>query len=252
VADPWKPSARRQRLLPSHFHEKLVTDILDRARAYENRPRRRVLDLVTKTKRGPKSKGTAIREKIAANAARRIEIAEAMKREAGVVGHELIGQNDGGLAWTDRAHILAPVGQNRVQLATLAHECGHVFLHGRGGYGYHLPGHVKEMEAESYAHQAFDAHGMKMPKQITDWGRRYVGRWVAEDRAAGIAIDPRAVAYATGRRSPFEPLRMTPDAWQQLEVEPPVVPVLDDEHSIWRRMAEWLWRGVVVILGRGR
>ena len=162
----------------------------------------------------PPNKGDQIREKIAANARRRFEIAKAMKVEAGVMAHDLTGERDGGIAWTDRAHILAPLGENKVQLATLAHECGHVFLHSQGTPGYLLPSHVKEMEAESYAHQAFKAHGMLMPVKVTNWGRHYVGRWVVNDRAAGIAIDPRVEAYVNGRRSPFEPLRLIPSPWQ--------------------------------------
>lgn len=166
---------------------------------------------------GPSTKGDLIRDRIAANAQRRFEIAEAMKAEAGVEGHDLTGQGDGGIAWIDRARILAPEGENRLQLATLAHECGHVFLHGAGTPGYLLPGHVQEMEAESYAHQAFAAHGMRMPRRITAWGRAYVGHWVANDRAAGIRIDPRAEAYANGDRSPYEPLRLIPRSWHQRE-----------------------------------
>ena len=33
--------------------------------------------------------------------------------------------------------------------------------------GNALAGHLKEMEAESYAHQAFAAYGMRMPAKIT-------------------------------------------------------------------------------------
>jgi hypothetical protein len=95
----------------------------------------------------------------------------------------------------------------------VAHECGHIFLH-NDGVGYHFPGHVKELEAESYAHQAFRQHGMTMPDGLTEWGRAYVGSWVEKDRAAGIPIDPRAVAYASGRRSPYEPLRMIRETWE--------------------------------------
>jgi hypothetical protein len=41
----------------------------------------------------------------------------------------------------------------------------------------------------------------------------YVGEWIEHDRAAGIPIDPRAVAYANGERSPFEALRAIPQTW---------------------------------------
>jgi hypothetical protein len=194
------------------YHERVISDIIRRAQGYRHRSRR-IAPAQATGNSAVRSPGSDIRAKIAANAQKRYEIAEAMKAEAGVVDHQLTGELAGGIAWTDRAHILAPAGENRVQLATLAHECGHVFLHGIGSEGYGLPGHVKEMEAESYAHQAFAAHGMRMPAQITGWGRAYVGRWVQEDRAIGIPIDPRAEAYANGSRSPYEPLRKVPANW---------------------------------------
>jgi hypothetical protein len=108
-----------------------------------------------------------------------------MKREAGVTVHE--NREDlSGLAYIGTGRILSPEGRKIVQLYTLAHECGHIFLHNSGD-GYRLPGHVKELEAESYAHQAFREHGMALPRRLSDWGRCYVGSWVAKDRAAGIA-----------------------------------------------------------------
>lgn len=202
--------AARARGYAHAYHEQVITGILHRARGFVHRSRRHV----TRREGGPATKGDLIREKIAANAQMRFEIAEAMKAEAGVKAHDLIGERDGGIAWSDRASILAPAGENRLQLATLAHECGHIFLHGVGTPGCFLPGHVKEMEAESYAHQAFVVHGMRMPKRITAWGRAYVGQWVDNDRAVGIPIDPRAEAYAKGLRSPYEPLRVVPQAWR--------------------------------------
>ena len=192
------------------YHERVIADVLARADGYKHRS---LMHQVQDAGRSDTTKGSIIRARIAANAQKRYEIAQAMKSEAGVVDHQLTRELSGGVAWTDRARILAPAGENRVQLATLAHECGHVFLHCIGSDGYLLPGHVKEMEAESYAHQSFAAHSMQMPAQITAWGRSYVGRWVEEDRAIGIPIDPRAEAYANGKRSPYEPLRKVPANW---------------------------------------
>ncbi|HEX5957330.1 MAG TPA: hypothetical protein VFY92_01565 [Hyphomicrobiaceae bacterium] len=160
------------------------------------------------------SKGDEIRARIAANRAKRLAIAEAMKREAGVTEHWVHQDKEdlSGLAYIGTGRILSPEGRRIVELYTLAHECGHIFLH-NAGEGYWLPGHVKELEAESYAHQAFRVHGMRVPRRIADWGREYVGAWIASDRAAGIPIDPRALAYAAGTRSPYEPLRMVPSTW---------------------------------------
>ncbi|HEX5999394.1 MAG TPA: hypothetical protein VFZ16_08345 [Hyphomicrobiaceae bacterium] len=164
--------------------------------------------------KGFASKGDEIRARIAANRAKRLAIAEAMKREAGVTEHWVHQDKEdlSGLAYIGTGRILSPQGRRIVELYTLAHECGHIFLH-NAGEGYWLPGHVKELEAESYAHQAFRVHGMRVPRRIADWGREYVGAWIASDRAAGIPIDPRALAYAAGTRSPYEPLRMAPSTW---------------------------------------
>ena len=59
-----------------------------------------------------------------------------------------------GLAYLRTGRIKSPEGRKILQLSTVAHECGHIFLH-NSEPGYSLPSHVKEMEAESYAHQYF-------------------------------------------------------------------------------------------------
>ena len=141
-----------------------------------------------------------------------------MKREAGVTEHTVHKEDFGGLAYIGTGRIYSPEGRKIVQLYTLAHECGHIFLH-NSGPGYSLPSHVKEFEAESYAHQAFREHGMTVPRRLSKWGRNYVASWIAKDRAANIPIDPRAKAYAAGRRSPYEPLRMVPSTWKTFRAE---------------------------------
>ncbi len=171
--------------------------------------------------RRAKASGAEIRAKIAANRSKRLAIAEAMKREAGVTKHDVHEEDFGGLAYIDRGTIWSPEGRKIIQLYTVAHECGHIFLHNTGTLGYLLPGHIKELEAESYAHQAFREHGMELPKHLSDWGRSYVGSWVEKDRAAGIPIDPRAEAFAKGTRSPYEPLRYVPRTWKLHRALPP-------------------------------
>lgn len=158
-------------------------------------------------------KGAEIRAKVAENRDKRLAIAEAMKREAGVTGHEVNREGFGGLAFIGTGRIRSPAGENMRQLYIVAHECGHIFLHNDGA-GYWLPSHVKEMEAECYAHQAFREHGMNLSRRFSDWGRSYVAEWIEKDRAAGIAIDPRAISYAGGYRSPYAPLRDVPATWR--------------------------------------
>src|SRR5690606_24914477 len=99
------------------------TGIEARAKGYVHKWRRHTAPKPESSRDVQPSKGDAIRLRIAANAQRRYEIAEAMKAEAGVECHDLIGERDGGIAWLDRARVLAPAGENRLQLATLAHEC---------------------------------------------------------------------------------------------------------------------------------
>lgn len=164
-------------------------------------------------------KGDQIRARIEANRIKRLSIAESMKEEAGVTGHEINREDFAGLAYIGTGKILSPEGQNMRQLYTVAHECGHIFLH-NDPPGQFLPAHVMEMEAESYAHQAFREHGMELPRVLSQWGRLYVGSWVEKDRAAGIAIDARAEAYRTGARSPYEPLRMVPTTWRLHRADP--------------------------------
>ena len=160
------------------------------------------------------AKGAEIRARIARNRAKRLSIAEAMKLEAGVTGHEVNTENFAGLAFLGTGRIFSPEGSNMMQLYTVAHECGHIFLHDKPP-GSRLATHVMEMEAESYAHQAFREHGMKLPEHFTAWGRSYVGSWIEKDRAKGIPIDPRALAYAQGTRSPFQALRRIPATWHR-------------------------------------
>jgi hypothetical protein len=154
-----------------------------------------------------------------------------MKREAGVTGHEVNKEDFAGLAYLGTGQIKSPEGRKILQLSTLAHECGHIFLHSCEP-GYSLPGHVKEMEAESYAHQSFREHGMTMPRHLTQWGRTYVGSWIEKDLAAGVQIDRRVVAYVTGSRSPYEPLRFVPSTWKMFAGEPPMRLLADRRHRI--------------------
>lgn len=131
-------------------------------------------------------------------------IAAALKAEAGIRRH-YIHKEISGLAWSDRQRILAPAGITRRQLYVLAHECAHVVLHGRSET-WDKPGHVKEHEAETYAHRAFQRYGLEVPPKSARWARDYVGEWIMKDRAAGIPICSMAEEFANGQRSPHDPL----------------------------------------------
>ncbi len=153
------------------------------------------------------TKGAVIRARIEANREKRLDIADAMKREAGVTGvtgHEINTENFNGLAYLGTGRIMSPVGQNMRHLYIVAHECGHIFLHGQG-ISRHLPTHVMELEAESYSHQAFREHGITLSRPLSDWGRTYVASWIAKDRAAGIKINSRALARKASANGPTRP-----------------------------------------------
>lgn len=131
-------------------------------------------------------------------------IAVALKAEAGVrrhFHHNIIG----GLAFSGLGKILALAGVTRRQLYVLAHECGHILLHSTPETQC-KPSHVKEHEAETYAHRAFARYGLEVPEKSAKWARAYVGQWIMKDRQAGIAICAMAAEFASGRRSPSDPL----------------------------------------------
>ncbi|MDX2257614.1 MAG: hypothetical protein NW205_01730 [Hyphomicrobiaceae bacterium] len=190
-----------------------------------------------------------IKEKIEANRTKRLAIARAMKAEAGVTGHEVLPDDDfSGLAVLGTNTIHAAQGRNMRQLYTLAHECGHIFLH-QSPAARRLATHVMEMEAESYAHQAFREHGMEPPKEASEWGRQYVAHWIARDHAAGIPIDARAVDYALGRRSPFEPLRRVPATWRLHR--PIYAPEPEPEKPRASRLSWWLFAETMRVIEVG-
>lgn len=131
-------------------------------------------------------------------------IALAMKMEAGITRH-YTHKSISGLAWTDKGRILAPEGITRRQLYVLAHECGHIVLHNSPAT-WSKPGHVKELEAEVYAHRTFQRYGLEVPARSSQWARQYVGQWIMRDKAEGIPIAREAAEFAKGIRSPSDPL----------------------------------------------
>jgi hypothetical protein len=73
---------------------------------------------------------------------------------------------------------------------TLAHECGHISLHNPDP-GYAFPGHVKEFEAESYAHQAFRRHGMTVARRLSIRPRGLYAKVVGPTEACKCPRTPR-------------------------------------------------------------
>jgi hypothetical protein len=133
--------------------------------------------------------------------ARYLAIASAIKAEAGVSAH-VVRRDLSGVANLSNGWIAAPEGRTRKQLYVLAHECAHVLLHAYGR-GKNKPIHVKECEAEMWAHLALHRYGVAIPRTMTATARTYVKRRIVEDRKAGLRdICSFAEAFASGRPLP--------------------------------------------------
>src|SRR6266511_4169080 len=93
-----------------------------------------------------------------------LTIAEAIKREAGVLEHHVLTDLDRavdgfvryGWSFPRRGIIHAPEGRTDRELYTLAHECAHVALR----HNHRKPLWRREYEAELWAHAALRRHGI--------------------------------------------------------------------------------------------
>lgn len=103
----------------------------------------------------------------------------------------LTGSHDG------RAkHINGPKPVTRKALYVWLHECGHAQL----GHNGSKPSHVKEWEAEVWAHQTMRAHGIPVPKEMTKRAKAYVARTINRAILSGAKnIDRKARAFASNR-----------------------------------------------------
>jgi hypothetical protein len=121
-----------------------------------------------------------------------LAIAEAIKAEAGVVHHRVIG-GLWGCACPALGIVHAPKGRTRKQLYILAHECGHVALN----HDSTKPCHVKEHEAERWAHAALRRHGVAVPRAMTRRAKGYVGDKILQAVRSGTNhIDTDAARFA--------------------------------------------------------
>ena len=127
-----------------------------------------------------------------------LAIAAALKAEAGVKEHKIRKSLTGG-AWVKTGVIEAPEGRTRKQLYVLAHECAHVALK----HTHSQPSHVKELEAERWAHAALRRHGVAVPRAMTKRAKRYVASKVRS------AIRRGAKTIDSSARSPTLGSRMT-------------------------------------------
>ncbi|WP_449411128.1 hypothetical protein [Methylobacterium komagatae] len=90
--------------------------------------------------------------------------------------------------------IEAPRPVTRKSLYIFLHECAHAHLHSDGKK---RPCHVKEMEAEQWAHAKMREHGVPVPKAMTERAKQYVAWKIQQARKRGAKrIDPAALRFA--------------------------------------------------------
>lgn len=98
-----------------------------------------------------------------------------------------------GCCWQDRMHIEAPRPVTRKALYIFLHECAHAHLHA----GSNAARHVKEHEAERWAHQTMRENGIPVPRAMTKRAKAYVARKIDKAQRSGAKrIDPKAKAFA--------------------------------------------------------
>ena len=124
-----------------------------------------------------------------------LNIAGKIKAEAGVTKHTIRGNLSGRAAYS---RIEAPEGRTPDQLYILAHECGHV---AHGHFLAKLPKHVKELQAEQWAHATLGRHGVAVPPRQTERAKLYVARKIVQAQRRGAKnFNPDALAFAGPER----------------------------------------------------
>jgi hypothetical protein len=98
-----------------------------------------------------------------------------------------------GRHYGQRKLIQAPRPVTRRSLYIFLHECAHAHLH----RGRKPKAHVREMEAEKWAHEKMREHGVAVPRDMTKRAREYVARKIEQARRSGARrIDRSAARYA--------------------------------------------------------
>jgi hypothetical protein len=96
----------------------------------------------------------------------------------------------------DERRLSAPRPTTRKALYIFLHECAHAHLHDDSA-GRRKPSHVKEHEAELWAHARMRDHGIPVPKRMTEGSKAYVGRKIEMALARGAkTINAAAAKYA--------------------------------------------------------
>jgi hypothetical protein len=104
------------------------------------------------------------------------EVAQALIDEAAVVKVEFHDKGLFGRAWTKEGRILVPRPITLRRLYITAHECGHIAKE----HDWSDTRHREEFEAEKWAHEALERHGLKVPLKSTAQAKRYVGHKIRQ------------------------------------------------------------------------
>jgi hypothetical protein len=98
-----------------------------------------------------------------------------------------------GRHWGTRKLIQAPRPVTRKSLYIFLHECAHAHLH----VERRPKAHVREMEAEKWAHDKMRENGVPVPRSMTKRAKAYVGRKIGQaERRGAKRIDPKARQFA--------------------------------------------------------
>lgn len=121
-------------------------------------------------------------------------VAVAIAETPAAICYIVVRRRLGGRAFGD--HIEAPRPVTRKALYIYLHEVGHVIL-GHCDAKCRKPRHLREYEAEKWAHDRMRAHGIAVPRIMTSRARSYVRRKIRRAQARGAKkIDRRAQVFA--------------------------------------------------------
>jgi hypothetical protein len=84
-----------------------------------------------------------------------------------------------------RKLIQAPRPVTRKSLYIFLHECAHAHLHRERK----PKAHVREMEAERWAHEKMREHGIAAPRDMTRRAKSYVARKIEQAKRCGAQAD---------------------------------------------------------------
>lgn len=107
-----------------------------------------------------------------------------------------------GRCYYDDKRIAAPRPITRNALYIFLHECAHAHLH-VDPTGRRKPSHVKEHEAEQWAHARMREHDIAVPRRQTKRAKDYVAHKIKRARARGAkTINTAAAKFAGVAKEP--------------------------------------------------